>query len=189
MSAVKPDWDEPRYWTEEAFLSLGETKNKIELIDGGLWVSPSANNPHNALLANLIPDLKRAARDAGLRALLVPNLRLARDRITVPDVAVGRFERTGAMNSAADAVLVVEITSPGDALVDRTVKKALYAEAKIDWYLLIEPDFADYRSAGLTLFRRQGAEFVAHAVAADGGRLVTEEPFRFGVDAAALVDF
>lgn len=99
------------------------------------------------MLATLIPDLQR---DAGLRALLVPNLRLARDRIAIPRRSTPRRRST--------------------------------------WYLLIEPEFADHRSAGMALFRREGAEFVAHAVAADGGRLVTEEPFRFGVDAAALVD-
>jgi Uma2 family endonuclease len=189
MSTVHPQWDEPGYWTEEAYLSLGETKNKIELIDGGLWVSPSASNGHNDMLAKLIPGLKKAARTAGLRALMVPNLQLNHSRIVIPDAAVGHFERDAAINSASDAVLAVEITSPGNAVVDRTAKKTLYAEAKIDWYLIIEPDFVDYRSVAMQLFRRDDGRYVVHAAAEHGETLVAREPFPFEIDTVALVDF
>src|SRR3569833_2763165 len=142
MSAAKPEQDEPGHWTEEAYLALGETKHKIELIDGGLWVSPSASNPHNEMLINLAHALKGAAGKAGFRTLVVSNLQLGHERYVIPDIAVGRFDRNASMNSAAEAVLVVEITSPGNADIDRTAKKTVYADAKIGWYLLVEPDFA-----------------------------------------------
>jgi Uma2 family endonuclease len=189
VSTVKPDWDEPGYWTEEDYLALGETKNKIELIDGGLWVSPSASNPHNDMLAGLISVMRRAASASGLRAHLTSNLQLGHGRFVIPDIAVGRFERNTAMNSASDAVLVVEITSPGNAVVDRTAKKVLYAEAKINWYLLIEPDFGDYRSVTLQLFRREGGEFALHTEVPHGDKLAADEPFPFEIDTVDLVDF
>jgi Uma2 family endonuclease len=189
MSTVKPDLDEPGYWTEEAYLSLGETKTKIELIDGGLWVSPSNGNAHNHILANLIPVMKRAARTAELDAVLVPNVRLGPSRILIPDIAVGHFMRTTAMNPASEAVLVVEITSPGNAAVDRTLKKKLYAEAMIDWYLLVEPDFSDYESLSLLLLRRDGGEYVAHAEARSGDTLTSTDPFPLEIDTMALLDF
>jgi Uma2 family endonuclease len=152
-------------------------------------VSPPASNPHNAILGNLISGMKRAAREAGLRVLLVPNLQLGHGRFVIPDIAVGRFERNSAMNSAFDAVLTVEITSPGNAVIDRTAKKTVYADAKIEWYLLIEPDFADYQSVALQLFRREGGEFVLHARAEHGETLVCDQPFPFAIDTGELVDF
>jgi Uma2 family endonuclease len=186
---VKPGWDEVGCWTEEAWLSLGETRTTIELIDGGLWMSPPAGNPHNSMLGNLTTVMKRAAGAAGLSAHMACNLRLGRGRFVIPDVAVGRFERNAAMNSAADAVLVVEIASPGTAVFDRTAKKVVYAEAKIGWYLLIEPDFGDYESVTLRLFRCEEGEFVLHTEVVHGEKLVVDEPFPFEVDTVDLVDF
>jgi Uma2 family endonuclease len=141
------------------------------------------------MLANLIPVMKWAAREVGLRAVLVPNLQLGQGRFVIPDIAVGRFGRTASMNSADDAVLAVEITSPGNAVIDRTAKKAVYAEAKIHWYLLVEPDFADYRSVAVRLFKREGGEFVRHRRAEHGETLVADEPFSFVIDTVGLVDF
>jgi hypothetical protein len=84
-----------------------------------------------------------------------------------------------------DAVLTVEITSPGNAVIDRTV----YADAKIDWHLLVEPDFADYRSVTVRLFKREGGEFVLSRRAEHGETPATDEPFPFAVDTMELVDF
>jgi Uma2 family endonuclease len=189
MSTVKLDLDEPSYWTEDAYLSLGETKTKIELIDGGLWVSPSSNIPHNEIGASLLYLLKAAVRDTGLRAVPTSNLRLAPGRIFIPDIVVGRIPRKAVMIASHEAVLVVEITSPGNAVVDRTLKRKLYAEAGIDWYLLVEPDITDYESLGLRLFRREGGDFVTHAEAGPGQTLTSDEPFPLEVDTAALLDF
>jgi Uma2 family endonuclease len=189
MSTVKLDLDEPSFWTEQAYLSLGETRTRIELIDGGLWVSPSSSMPHNEITRILVNRLWDAARTADLRAVQVPNLRLAPDRILIPDIAVGHFPRNAVIGSASDAVLVVEVTSPGNATVDRTLKKELYAQAKIDWYLLVEPDFDSYESVSLHLLRRQGGEYFVHALAKHGEALVSELPFPLQNDTTALLDF
>ena len=57
----------------------------------------------------------------------------------IPELAVVNtpgVERTVA--EPADVALVVEITSPGNAVVDRALKPTLYARAGIPNYLLIE---------------------------------------------------
>src|SRR3954454_7751909 len=89
MSTVKLDLDEPSFWTEQAYLSLGETRTRIELIDGGLWVSPPSSMPHNEIAFVLAGQLKAMAGDASLRAVQVPNVRLGAGRIVIPDIAVG----------------------------------------------------------------------------------------------------
>ena len=88
-----------------------------------------------------------------------------------------------------EATLVVEITSPGNAVVDRTLKPRLYAEALIDWYLLAEPDFAHYESLTLQLLRREGSDYVTHAEAGPGQTLTSDEPFPPELDTAALLEF
>jgi Uma2 family endonuclease len=189
MSTVKPDLDEPGYWTEEAYLSLGETKTKIELIDGGLWVSPASNVPHNEIAASLLYLLKSAVRGSGLRAVSASNLRLAPERTLIPDLIVGDIPREAVTIAPHQAVLVAEVTSPGNAVVDRTAKKALYADAKIGWYLLVEPDFNGYKSVTLQLFRLQGTSYVLHAAANHGETLTSTDPFPLEIDTAALLDF
>ncbi|GAA0735396.1 hypothetical protein Drose_30165 [Dactylosporangium roseum] len=56
--------------------------------------------------------------------------------------------------------------------------------ARIEWYLLVEPDEAG--AVSLRLLRLDGAHYVEHAVATAGEALETQEPFPFRLDASAL---
>jgi len=66
---------------------LGETSNRIELIDGGLWVSPAPNRPDQDISFVLLEALRPAARAVGLRAYIAVNVRLEAGRIVIPDTA------------------------------------------------------------------------------------------------------
>ena len=181
--------EHPGPWTEAEYLALGETINRIELIDGGLWVSPAPNMPHQDISYLLLSALRPAARAAGLRANEAVNIRLAPGRIVIPDVVVSTAARLASVAEASDVVLVAEITSPSSAAVDRVQKMHFYAAARIEWYLLAEPDMETYESLTLRLFRLAGDHYVEHATAAIGDRLTSDEPFPIDVDAAALLDF
>jgi Uma2 family endonuclease len=172
---------QPARWTEEAYLSLGETNTRVELIDGSLRTSPPRGNPQSAILANLIPVMKQAARTAALDAVLMPNARLGPSRILIPDIAVGHFARNAAMNSASETTLVVEIASP---TADRS--RRLYAEAMIDWYLVV---LTDYESLSLLLLQRKGSEYVTHTKTRPGETLTSTDPFPLEIDTTALLDF
>ncbi len=176
-------------WTESEYLALGETANRVELIDGGLWVSPSANRPHQQIAGLLLMALHEPARAAGLGCILTINVRLAADRLVIPDLVVTDAARLGEVADAKEIRLACEITSPSNAVVDRVLKMHLYAAARIEWYLLVEPDMRDYESVRLRLFHLAGEHYVEHAVAEHGEVLVSDGPFPLEISTIALLDF
>ncbi|MFF0375544.1 Uma2 family endonuclease [Actinoplanes missouriensis] len=180
--------DHPGPWTEEDYFALGETNSRIELVDGSLWVTPSANGPHQDISGQLREALRPTARPAGLRVRQDLDVRLAPGRILRPDLIVTRGPRVITVAEASDVLLVSEITSPGNAATDRLLKKELYAAAKIEWYLLIEPDMADYESLTLRLFRLDGDKYLEDAVATSGTSLILTEPFPATIDVDNLLD-
>jgi Uma2 family endonuclease len=182
-------FEHPEAWSEAEYLALGETSNRIELIDGGLWVSPAPNKPHQDISFLLLAGIRAAVRAAGFRGYEAVNLRLATGRIVIPDLVVAKGGRLGSVTDASEVVLVGEITSPSNAATDRFQKMQFYSAAGIEWYLLVEPDMTDYEDISLRLFRLQGAHYVVHAAASFGETLKSAEPFMIEIDTAALIDF
>jgi Uma2 family endonuclease len=162
-------------WSEEEYFDLGESANRIELIDGSLWASAAPNKRHQTLSLNLALGLRPTAQDVGLLVFQAVNLRLKRNRIVIPDILVADTGEDGDAVEAAEVRLVCEIVSPSNAAADRVVKMQLYALAAIPFYLLVEPG----RSA--RLFRLDGEHYAQVAVAAWGERLVANEPFPIDV--------
>lgn len=170
-------------WTEQDYFALPANRRRIELLDGSLLVSPSAGYRHQRLSSQLWFALSAAA-PAGFEVLEAINVRVGPDRILIPDLAVVTTpgaDRTVA--EPADVVLVVEITSPGNAVVDRALKPQLYAQAGIPNYLLIELG-AEAPTAVVFLLRR--GRYVPAQRVGPGERLRLDEPFAVEVDLAAL---
>jgi hypothetical protein len=88
--------------------ALGETPNRIELIDASLLMSPARTHVTSASSDDRRTNWTRPRRP---RVYVV-------DAIRVP--------------------LVRDMVSAGNAAADRVVKMHLYAAAKIKWYLLVE---------------------------------------------------
>ncbi|MGK5685242.1 Uma2 family endonuclease [Actinoplanes sp. URMC 104] len=177
-------------WTEEEYLALDETTNRIELIDGGLWVSPGPNVPHQGISQMLFLALRKAAREAGLKTFEAINVKAGPSRILIPDLAVvGLAVRNETVVAAADVTLVAEIVWPSSRAMDKVQKKALYAEAGIGWYLLLEPALPDYDEVTLQLFRLRDGRYVEAALAKHGETLTSDEPFPIAVDTGELVAF
>ncbi len=179
--------DRPDPWTETEYLALGETKSRIELVNGGLLVSPAPDRAHQDINFQLMRLLYDPAMSAGLRAFHESNIRLASNQILIPDLIVGRMSRQGSVCDASEVVLVGEILSPSTAPVDRVLKRQLYAAAKVDWYLLVEPDMKTYESVTLRLLRRQDNDYEEAAVAEPGETLKSDEPFPLAIPTAALL--
>ncbi|MDG4834585.1 Uma2 family endonuclease [Solwaraspora sp. WMMD1047] len=173
-------------WSEQEYLSLGETPNRTELIDGGLWVSPAPSKYHQQLSFLLMSTLHPAAQAVGLRAYEAVNVRLGNGRIVIPDLIVADTDPEGSVTEASEVVLVCEIVSPSNAATDRLLKTQFYASARIGWYLLVEPDQADFESVGLRLFRLDGEHYIEHATAAKGETLSFDGPLTFEVNTGVL---
>lgn len=187
MAEAKLDQRVP--WSEAEYLALDETASRIELIDGGLWVSPAPISAHQSISLLLQVMLLDGARQAGMRVNGAINVRVRPNRILIPDVAVGTMGRVETVTAARDVALVAEILSPSTAWLDRGLKMQFYAEAKIEWYLLVSPAMPDYDAVELELFHWEDGKYVAAASAGPTETLTTDLPFPIVIPADDLVDF
>ncbi len=170
-------------WTEQDYLALPSDRRRIELLDGSLLVSPSAGYRHQRMSSQLWLALSAAA-PSGFEVLEAINVRVAPGKILIPDLAVVTTPGEDlTVAEPGDVALVVEITSPGNAAVDRAVKPQLYARAGIPHYLRIELGAAPPSAVALRLRRSRYAS--VRRVEA-GERLRLDEPFGVDIDLAAL---
>ncbi|WP_420115375.1 Uma2 family endonuclease [Micromonospora sp.] len=159
-------------WTEEEYLSLGKTSQRVELFDGSLHVTPAPTPRHQNISGELRAALRQPARSAHLRVLEAVNVRLKPGRITIPDLVVtGEIDFDEVYIEAHDVHLVCEIISPGNAATDKVLKMHYYASAGIEWYLLIEQ-----QNGNLHLYRRHGRHYLEQTVAKVGESLELTEP-------------
>lgn len=109
----------------------------------------------------------------GIELLPGVNVRFGERRLFTPDlVIVTRPAVDTAAYTANEVLLAAEIVSPSTKVQDRILKRAIYAEALIRFYLLVEP----LEPAVATLFELQGEEYVPIAKS-ENGELRLPRPF------------
>jgi Uma2 family endonuclease len=155
------DHDGP--WTEADYLALPPIDGyKVELIDGDLLMSPVGDNPHQRIATRLAIQLDPQLPD-DLEVLAGSNAHLEEDRILIPDAVVQRIADR-LLNPPEDIVLACEVVSKWGKARDRILKHALYGEADIPWYLIIE----QHPRLELILFRCVKSRYIEHARAVEG---------------------
>ncbi|MGH3823360.1 MAG: Uma2 family endonuclease [Pseudonocardiaceae bacterium] len=171
-------------WTEREWAALPESMGRVELLDGALVVSPFPAAPHQRLVRNLARALEAAA-PAGFEVFEGLNIRVGRDRIMIPDIVVLNEPGLDAVIFEPDPVaLVVEVTSPSNAWVDRLVKPEAYACAGIPYFLRVDLDRTG-TELGATSYSLATNGFVVSSRAVRD-RLTLEKPFHADLDLAAL---
>jgi Uma2 family endonuclease len=128
--------------SEQAFLALPETLERVELIDGEVIVSPSPSDRHQRLVVELVFALRgRCADHAPAVVRVAPlDVRLGPGRIVQPDVFVVLSGIPDASAEPLDVVpdLVIEVLSSRRSY-DRITKRVLYAEAGVRAYWVVDP--------------------------------------------------
>jgi Uma2 family endonuclease len=136
--------DTTRVWSYPDLAAIPDDRNRYEIIDGELIVSPSPRVTHQLVSGNLYALLRQRLRDTGRATVLSApcDVVLGERRVVIPDLLAVRTERAGiisgrAIEAAPD--LVVEVLSPGTAKIDRGRKQALYGEVGVAEYWIVDP--------------------------------------------------
>src|SRR5438477_4924868 len=129
----------PGGWTVDEVLALPEEQTplqRIELVDGVLLVSPAPTSTHQRILQTLQFALAPVVPD-DTELLPGVHVRFGERRLFIPDLVIVTCPAVDTVAYAASEVLLAaEIVSPSTKVQDRVLKRAIYAEALIPFYLL-----------------------------------------------------
>jgi Uma2 family endonuclease len=134
-----------KHWTIDMVRALPDDRNRYEIIDAELFVTPAPSLRHQAAVLELAHRLLPYIKAQGLgRAIIAPaDVEVAPDTMVEPDLFVvppvaGRLPRS--WTEAGRLLLVVEVLSPTTARVDRVRKRALYARMAVPEYWIVDVD-------------------------------------------------
>ncbi len=129
--------------TEAEFLSLPESMQRMELIDGEVYVPPSPTYWHQETLSRIMTALRNwaVAQPGKLTVCQAPmDVRFAPGRILQPDGFVLLAPVSPDHEGAIDEIpaLCIEVLSTNRAY-DRVTKRYIYAEAGVRELWTVEP--------------------------------------------------
>ncbi|GAA3676509.1 Uma2 family endonuclease [Lentzea atacamensis] len=160
-------------WSLDDVLSLPEDNSqRVELVDGMLLVSPLGSYRHQLVVGSAYAALLRACPEY-LQATVELNVLLSSGRLLIPDFTVVNPREAGVMFPVSDVVLVGEVLSKTTRLNDLGLKRELYAQAGVKYYMTVDPE---PKVVEATLLELQGTEYVEIAQS-ENGVLEIERPF------------
>lgn len=125
----------PRLFTEEEFLTLPESTDKVELLDGEVILWPSPTYRHQSILRQVVRELEdwAASQSRDVAIGMAPlDVRFGPGRILQPDAFVlfshVPSDQVGPISQVP--ALCVEVMS-GNRAYDRMTKRLVYAEAGV----------------------------------------------------------
>lgn len=144
--------------TADEFFALGETTERLELIDGVIAMSPSATPIHQKICLRIAAQLDAFSSGMpGLEVLLDVDLQVRPNLVYRPDIAV---YLPGTMSGLPDrlttpADLIVEVLSPGTKAMDLVTKRGDYEAFGVGEYWTV-----DSTDARIRAWKRQGTRLV-----------------------------
>jgi Uma2 family endonuclease len=139
--------------TYEDLERLRETRDeRLELIEGELFVTPAPSLSHQEVSANCYSWLRRAIAETGRgRVYYAPvDVRLAANTIIQPDLVVVLSDRLDILTRPrieGAPSLIIEIVSPSTTTYDRVTKRGVYARYGVPEYWLV-----DFETWSVTVF-------------------------------------
>lgn len=111
-----------------------------EIIDGGLFVTPSPSRMHQRAVLRLGAALDRVCPH-GFEVLVAPfDYRPTSKRSVQPDVLVCTPDEHGSKHARKPLALAVEILSPSTKMLDLLLKRGVYEQAGVRSYWILDPD-------------------------------------------------
>ena len=131
--------------TYDDYCLLPNDRNRYEILDGELSVTPAPAIRHQTVLGNLHRFLANyvVANQLGKLFIAPTDLILAPTTVVQPDLIFIANERRHIVTERAiegPPTLVIEILSPTTNRTDRVTKAQLYAKHSVSNYWLIDPD-------------------------------------------------
>jgi Uma2 family endonuclease len=160
-------------WTLDDVLSLPEDNSqRVELVDGMLLVSPLGSYRHQQMVGRAFKAMVAVCPDH-FEATVELNVLLSSGRFLIPDFTVISPREAGVMFPVSNVVLVGEVLSKNTRLNDEGLKREVYAQAGVKYYMMVDPE---PRVPEAVLLELQGTEYVEIAKSVDGV-LEIEQPF------------
>ncbi|QXD16436.1 Uma2 family endonuclease [Rhodocaloribacter litoris] len=131
-------------WTYADLQAMGETMERYEIIDGVLYMSPSAHvRRHQQVVTHLLFVLKSwvSARNLGEVFTAPADVVVSPERVVQPDVFFITAERMHIVDAYVDGApdLIMEVVSPSSVDYDRVTKFDLYEEIGVREYWIVDP--------------------------------------------------
>jgi Uma2 family endonuclease len=133
-------------WTAEMVRALPDDRNRYEVIDGELLVTPAPSAPHQRAVSLLLFRLMTYLQGQTWAEVLTSpaDISFHQDMLVQPDVFViplGPGGRRGPHWTDIRALLLaVEVLSPSTARSDRQVKRRLYQREGVGEYWIVDLD-------------------------------------------------
>jgi Uma2 family endonuclease len=165
---TRPKAKAKRLWTyADMVAELPETNLPVELWNGELIMSPAPHPDHQRIVREFQKNLGRFVEDKSLGEVLFSpiDVVLTQRRVVQPDVVFISNKRLGIIKNCIDGVpdLAMEVISEHSWQRDRIEKKALYEQAGLPEYWIVDPD-----SETIEVFTLTAGVYQLHSRAARG---------------------
>lgn len=166
-------------WTVADLAHLPDDGLRYELLDGTLLVSAAPNKAHQRAIGRLYL-LLSAACPADLEVFLAPtDYQPTNTRSFQPDLLVVSRTDPGDAAVTTPLALAVEVLSPSSRSVDLVLKRAVYEQAGVSTYWVVDP-----LDQTVTVWTLVDGAYGEPTVLSEPTTL--EQPFRVQVDPTAL---
>ena len=145
--------------TYHEYALLPQDRNRYEVLDGELYMTPSPSLRHQRMVHRLTVILSQYVEAAGSGELLFAPLDvlLSETNIVQPDILFlggSKIPPRAAKNIQVAPDLVIEVVSESSIEQDRVHKKRIYARHGISQYWIVDPDNRTFE-----VFELAGSEY------------------------------